>query len=189
MNISIRVRVNTIEPSVARGLAAARRPARVWQAGALALASMTQRAFSDAGLRAAAWPPKRDGSPSTLRGKGGRAGLWGSIRVTEYSDRGAKVGSDRRYAAIHQFGGTIYAKPGKFLVFPAPGGAARGKGGKGGKGAGMIFAKKVKIPARPYFPFYKSGLPTFRAKEAINAAMRRAIAAQVSGGTGGAAAT
>jgi phage virion morphogenesis protein len=46
------------------------------------------------------------------------------------------VGSDRIYAAIHQFGGEIKPKSGKFLVFQA--------------GAGMVFARKVDIPSRPF---------------------------------------
>lgn len=44
------------------------------------------------------------------------------------------------YARIHNQGGVIYPKKGKYLVFPLAGG-------------GMAFATKVTIPARPYDQF------------------------------------
>ncbi|MEQ8747350.1 phage virion morphogenesis protein [Pyruvatibacter sp.] len=47
------------------------------------------------------------------------------------------IGSNRPYAAIHQFGGTIRAKSGGKLRFELPGG-------------GVVFTDKVDIPARPF---------------------------------------
>lgn len=47
------------------------------------------------------------------------------------------VGSNLRYARIHQFGGIVKPRKGKFLKF-------RGRDGKD------VFARQVKIPARPY---------------------------------------
>lgn len=55
---------------------------------------------------------------------------------------GVTIGTNVRHAAVHQYGQTIVAKPGKRLVFPGPGGA-------------LVFAKKVTIPARPFMPIKK----------------------------------
>ncbi|WP_419832134.1 phage virion morphogenesis protein [Endozoicomonas atrinae] len=48
-----------------------------------------------------------------------------------------EVGTNVKYAAVHNFGATIRPKKAKMLAFP----------GKNGK---TIFAKKVVIPARPF---------------------------------------
>ena len=48
----------------------------------------------------------------------------------------ADVGTNLVYARIHEYGGTIYPKHGKYLVFTING--------------QKIFATKVKIPKRPY---------------------------------------
>lgn len=61
------------------------------------------------------------------------------------------VGSNRVYAAVHQFGATIRPKNGKRLAFRL------GRvGPRGGKSSGMVFAKSVTIPARPYLGIGKS---------------------------------
>ncbi len=51
-----------------------------------------------------------------------------------------EVGTNVKYAAVHQFGATIRPKRGKFLVFK-PRGASN-----------PIFAREVTIPARPFLP-------------------------------------
>jgi phage gpG-like protein len=92
--------------------------------------------------------------------------LVSSIRITSLDPRSVSIGSDRKYAAIHQLGGVIKAK-GKALVFML-----------GGK---KIFAKQVKIPARPFFPFTKDGtlIPIAAAKvgKVIDAAVRKLLRA------------
>ncbi|HRJ48138.1 MAG TPA: phage virion morphogenesis protein [Opitutaceae bacterium] len=50
------------------------------------------------------------------------------------------VSSDRAYAAIHQRGGEIRPKPGNKALRFTIGGAT-------------VFARRVVIPARPFFPF------------------------------------
>lgn len=77
------------------------------------------------------WLPNRAGT-STLYHSGALA------RSIDYSVSGdaAIVGSGLVYAAIHQIGGTIVPKKAKRLVFRA--------------GNRTIFARKVKITARPY---------------------------------------
>ena len=56
----------------------------------------------------------------------------------------ARIGTNKPYAAIHQFGGTIEAKSKPYLMIPVPGGGFRRKA-------------KVTIPARPYLPMSKGG--------------------------------
>lgn len=56
-----------------------------------------------------------------------------------------KAESGASIARVHQFGATITPKNGKFLVFPGPNG-------------NLIFAKRVKIPARPFMPITHSGV-------------------------------
>lgn len=57
---------------------------------------------------------------------------------------GVTIGTNKLQAPVHQFGATIVPKnPGKHLIFPGP------------FGKGITFAKKVKIPARPFLPLRK----------------------------------
>jgi phage gpG-like protein len=140
MSLQIRVGKDDLTPDLRKKLKAVENPTPILRAMGTQLVSITKRAFRDPSLRSAAWPAKRSGSPSNLIYKGV---LISSIRITALDARNVTVGSDRKYAAIHQMGGTIKAKPGKSLVFTI-----------GGK---TIFAKEVKIPARPFFPFLPSG--------------------------------
>jgi phage virion morphogenesis protein len=70
-----------------------------------------------------------------LQEQGMRSGLLGSI-VYQVGPHRVAVGTNKIYAAIHQFGGTIVPRNGDFLAFRM-----------GGK---VVFARKVVIPARPY---------------------------------------
>lgn len=56
----------------------------------------------------------------------------------------ARIGSNKKYAAIHHLGGTIKAKNKPYLVFPVAGG-------------GWRKVKSVNIPARPYLPINGAG--------------------------------
>lgn len=77
----------------------------------------------------------------------------GRLRASILADvdaSGVEVGTNVRYARVHQFGKTILPKRGPFLIFPGPSGE-------------MIFAKRVTIPARPFMPVNRAGqlsLPT-----------------------------
>lgn len=77
-------------------------------------------------------------SSGLLRASAMRGGLMGSI-VFAATAHEVRIGSNKVYAAIHQFGGTIVPKQAKTLVFPL--------------GKKLVFAKKVTIPARPYLGF------------------------------------
>ena len=57
------------------------------------------------------------------------------------TDTETEVGTNLKYAAVHQFGATIKPKKGKFLVFPI-----KGAGGQ----TRYAFVRQVIIPARPY---------------------------------------
>lgn len=66
-----------------------------------------------------------------------RDGHLGDSITSESSDREARWGSNRIYAAIHQFGGEIKAKTSKGLAFTL----ANGDG---------VITKSVTMPARPF---------------------------------------
>lgn len=160
---SIRVKRDDITPYIRKTLKTLERPEPILRAMGTEIVSITKRAFTDTSLRQTLWPDRagnisREGitkegvthfhqrnaatgrmEHNLLMRKGT---LRSSIRITSVTARNVTVGSDRKYAAIQQFGGTITAK-GKALVFVI-----------GGK---TIFAKSVTIPARPFFPFTSDG--------------------------------
>lgn len=77
-----------------------------------------------------------------------RSGKLAQSLTYKVHDDYADVGSNLVYAAIHEYGGTILPKKGKYLVFNIDG--------------QTIFAKKVVIPKRPYLApaldnLFKSG--------------------------------
>lgn len=77
--------------------------------------------------------------PGILREAGMRGGLQGSITFATEADS-VIVGSNKVYAAVHQFGATIRPKrPGGRLVFKLAGRTVR--------------ARSVTVPARPYLGF------------------------------------
>ncbi len=106
-----------------------------------------------------AWAPKADGSPATLIQSGT---LIRSIRITKLTGAAVAVGTDRVYAAIQQFGGEIVPVNAKVLVWQKADGT-------------KVFAKKVTVPPRPFFPITADGkLASFaqqRVLQTINDAM------------------
>lgn len=117
---------------------------------ALAMRSWTIQAFSTPGMRPSAWPAKADGSASTLEKTGAlRQSLGRRPTITQTH---AIVGSDRAYAAVHQFG-------------------SRRPDGPDGPGGG--------IPARPYFPFAPGGTMMPEAKDEIEDAAKIEIRRQL----------
>ena len=73
-----------------------------------------------------------------LRGAAMQGGLMGSITFAA-GPGSVRVGSNKVYAAIHQFGGAIVPKGSRPLRFHL--------------GKRVVFARKVTIPARPYLGF------------------------------------
>jgi len=74
------------------------------------------------------------------------------------SEKGFRVGTNVKYAAIHQFGGEIVPKSAKALAFWVPGSyqvfSARGKRLKKPKLNSMflVLTKKVRMPQRAMMP-------------------------------------
>jgi phage gpG-like protein len=103
--------------------------------------------------------------------------LWRSIHSETFRRMGRVVGivgTNVKYAAIHEFGGTIRPKSaGGFLVWR--GASTRGANGRFQAGE-MIFAKEVKIPRRPYLS------RAFAArKEVVSRLIMRAVMAELRG--------
>lgn len=73
--------------------------------------------------------------PGILRESGMSGGLQGSI-ISDATDDEVAVGSNRIYAAVHQFGATIRPVRAKALRFRLA--------------SGVVLAQSVEIPARPY---------------------------------------
>ena len=101
--------------------------------GAAIEQSVSERFRLEVGPDNVPWEPTRRGV-SIL--KGSPPQLMSSITRRVSRDK-VEVGTNKIYAAIHQFGGTIRPKSGEFLVF-------RGADGE------TVFAREVTIPARPY---------------------------------------
>lgn len=162
MSIQIRTSIkDTITPDLKKKMAAAKNLLPVLEAAGMQLVSITKKSFNDASLRVQTWPVKRDGSPATLKREGA---LFQSIRITGLSNASVTVGSDRRYAAIHQVGGVIKPVTAKALKFFA-----------GGK---WWTCKKVTIPARPFFPFIGMQMAPF-AREKVLKTMEKKLGAML----------
>lgn len=152
MSVQVELVRDDISPELRRKLLKLDDLRPVLRAAGTEVQSIAKLAFRNSSMRAKAWSAKRSGEPSNLLQKGT---LRDSIRITAIDAKSVTVGSDRAYAAIHQFGGVIKPKAGKYLVFTI-----------GGK---KIFAKKVTIPARPFLPFTSDG-------ELIPAAQKKVLA-------------
>lgn len=87
-----------------------------------------------------AWKPLklRTGQPLSDTGR-----LRRSI-IAVADDNGVTIGTNLKYARVHQFGATITAKNAPFLAIPKPGG-------------GIFRKKSVTVPARPYLPLNNEG--------------------------------
>lgn len=162
MSFSFSIRKNDVSPKLSRLAATAQRPQAVLRAMGTTFKSITEGTFNSVGAsyRPAPWAVKYDGSPSILQ----KSTTMAKSFQLEVTDQYAKVSNPMVYASIHQFGGEILAK-GKALSWIGPDGK-------------RIFAKRVKIPARPFFPVL-GGKLTGMAEEKIRRAGERVIARQV----------
>ena len=94
---------------------------QVAEAMGLALVSLTIRSFNEETLRASPWAALKESTIARKIAEGTSTAilkrhglLWRSWRVTEVTNAHVKVGSDRPYAGVHQFGskdGRIPARP------------------------------------------------------------------------------
>ena len=145
MNISISVR-DDISPDLAKKISALKNARPVLAAMGQTLVNLAKSAFDQPQLRPSAWPARKKdtGKPLLIR----TTTLRRSLRTILVTNDSATVGTDRTYAAVHQFG------------------SRKNKG----RGSG--------IPPRPYWPLTGSPQAprlTPKAMEAIDAAARRQI--------------
>jgi phage gpG-like protein len=158
--LSFKITRNDISPALSRMAAAAKNPTAVFRAMGTTFMSLTMGNFgADPSYRPTAWPAKKDGHPATLQKSGT---LSRNFHLEVGSDHATVFSGVKKYAAIHQFGGTIKGKP--WLRFEwAPGRWAT--------------VAQVTIPARPFFPVV-AGKLTHKAEEKISAAGERQIRRQ-----------
>lgn len=149
MNISISVR-DGISPDLAKKIGAMKNAKPVLHAMGQTLVNLAKRSFDEPALRPAAWPARKKdtGKPLLIR----TTTLRRSLRIVQVANDSATVGTDRPYAAVHQFGSRK----------------------KKGRGSG--------IPARPYWPLTGSpeaSQLTPKAQEAVAAAAQRQLDASM----------
>lgn len=145
---------DTLTPSLRRSIAAAKdvRP-HLNVLGQVAV-QLTKRAFRDSSARPKPWRAKIDGTRATLIKT---TTLSRSPRIVRVGRDTVTIGSDRRYAAIHQLGGKIRPRKAKALRI------------------GNLFRASAKIPARPYFPFDHAGRPTRLLNRNAKAALKKSL--------------
>ncbi|HFC8518916.1 TPA: phage virion morphogenesis protein [Neisseria weaveri] len=112
------------------------------------MVSLTEDNFENENWGGQKWEGENNGKSKRAIAEGGKTlqlsgQLAGSIS-TKVGNDFARIGSNKKYAAIHHLGGTIKAKNKPYLVFPVAGG-------------GWRKVKSVNIPARPYLPINGAG--------------------------------
>ena len=172
MSIGFSVKMNSVSPDMAKRLSKVidRRP--ILTAMAETAVQTTKQAFYNPTLRPLPWPDKADGTPATLRWK---QMLRRSPATKSVSNTAVIIGSDRKYAAIHQLCGkvTIPARKRKVRLQQTTGGGLKRQANFKNL---AVFAKKrhknvremevdveehsFNMPARPFFPFGATGKPT-----------------------------
>ena len=127
-----------LERGLGQLLKNARHPRPMMRAIAAELLSITEDNFARQRWGSRKWDPTKRGGK--ILQKSGQ--LAASIH-TASGNNFARIGTNKPYAAIHQFGGTVKAKNKPYLVFKV--------------GDGFRRVKQVKIPARPYLSISKGG--------------------------------
>jgi phage gpG-like protein len=155
MKITLRATRNTISPSLQRRARALKNKKPLLRTMGEYGKQWTKRAFNEPALRPAPWPNLASGKPARLRKD---QLLSKSPDIKFIDNRKVIIGSDRKYAAIHQLGGhtgarVIRPKKKKALFWPGAKHPVK-----------QVRHPGSRIPARPYFPFLKSGRvsPAFR---------------------------
>ena len=167
--MAAQIKVEFKGDSIAAGFRALRtlahEPAGMMRAIGAALVKTTQERFERGrDPQGSPWKPWTRAYAAVTTSRGilrGSLALQHSITF-KVEGSGVRVGSNRIYAGVHQFGATIVPKTRKALVFHL--------------GERVVFAKKVTIPARPYLGF---GPPDRAAvHEIVLAELRHALAAR-----------
>lgn len=144
MHIDLQLRRDAITPDLRKKLVRVQKLDPVLRAMGAVVVSMARRAFAAPDLRPGPWAARKTPGDKPILVRSGL--LKKSPRVTEVTSSFVKVGTDRPYAAVHQFGSKK----------------------KRGRGSG--------IPARPYFPLTgmpERAALTPKAEEAMIAAAGR----------------
>lgn len=99
--IKFAMRRDSLSPDIRRRLARLKNKGPILRAVTDVLAETAKGAFNNPSLRPTPWAPLKSGAPATLR----RDQLLArSPRTVGVTPRKAILGSDRRYAAVHQMG-------------------------------------------------------------------------------------
>ena len=119
MSFGVQLTQDTASPDLAQLARAAGDMRPLFKAIGVSVVSIGKRAFNEATLRPNAWPAKKDHTAATLKDT---TTLWRSVRVVNATSKSVIVGSDRKYAAIHQLGGRQRPIPRRgYLPFQADG--------------------------------------------------------------------
>lgn len=164
MQITV-TRTDHISPRLRRAVKELENRKPITEAMGLYLTSWTVRAFDDASLRPAPWPSRQGMLPRARPLLKLSGSLWRSIKSRSTNDR-VTISSDRKYAAIHQLGGTtsphiIKARNKKYLFWPGAGHPVKSVKHPGSR-----------IPARPFMPFLGSGGMMPAAREGVEDVIR-----------------
>lgn len=93
---------DTLTPDLRRKAAAVSNKRPLLTAMGRSIVSLTKRSFTEPGLRPGTWKARKDDKPHALLQKS--TTLRKSIRITGYGSDSVTVGSDRKYATVHQLG-------------------------------------------------------------------------------------
>jgi phage gpG-like protein len=165
VGLSFKITRDDVSPALGRMARAARNPVAVFRAMGTTFKSITEGTFNSVGarFRPKSWPALKDppGKPSILQ----RSTTMAKAFHLEVTSTYARVSNPMVYAAIHQVGGVIKPKAAKRLTWV-------------GSDGQKVFASKVTIPARPFYPVTADGKLTPEAERLIARAGERAIERQ-----------
>lgn len=155
-NVAFRLTKDDISPHLRAAYARVKNPQPVLHAMGTTFMSITQGTFNSVGAsyRPIPWKAKIDGSPSNLQKSTTLAKAF-HLNVTTTL---ATVSNSTIYARIHQLGGVIKPKTGKYLKFKI--------------GDRWVSVKQVTMPARPFFPVLNGQLTPKAGEKIIGAAER-----------------
>jgi phage gpG-like protein len=160
---------DTISPDLRKRIKALGDRKPVLEAMGAALMAIAKAAFTQSSLRPTQWKAIRNTKGQFKAPLYDTGALKQSIRVVSVSNDSVRVGSDRPYAAAHQFGSKPYVitpKRAKALFWPGAGHPVKSVNHPG-------------LPPRPFFPFGSDGKPTDEATRRINATARAKLASMM----------
>ena len=172
---------DTLTPDIRKRAHAAADKKSLLQVMGQAVITLGVQAFTDPAKRSVAWVKRKDDLPHALLQK--KTLLRKSIREIAITDESVTIGSDRPYAAIHQFGGKINMPARKTInYFEKDDKNGKKKFSKKGKAdhaqKNDVGPYVVTIPARPYLPFNAKGEMTQSGKNRVMNVLKAALKAR-----------